>query len=42
MAQRGGRPGDCEAIRTAHYAAINRPLDPEAFITSLKQRMTVS
>jgi hypothetical protein len=33
-------PGDFEATRTVHYAAIRQPMDPEEFITSLKQRMT--
>ncbi|MGW1758352.1 Tn3 family transposase [Streptomyces mirabilis] len=33
-------PGDFEAARTVHYAAIRQPQDPQAFITSLKQRMT--
>ncbi|MFI8829216.1 hypothetical protein [Streptomyces sp. NPDC053431] len=35
-------PGDFEATRTAHYAAICQPMDPQAFIADLKQRMTVS
>ncbi|MGC9436702.1 hypothetical protein [Streptomyces sp. WG5] len=30
-------PGDFEAARTVHYAAIRQPQDPQAFITSLKQ-----
>jgi TnpA family transposase len=33
-------PGDFEATRTVHYAAIRQPMDPKAFITSLKKRMT--
>ncbi|MFE7245344.1 Tn3 family transposase [Streptomyces sp. NPDC057580] len=33
-------PGDFEAARTVHYAAIRQPQDPQEFITSLKQRMT--
>ncbi|GCB52012.1 Tn3 family transposase [Streptomyces sp. NL15-2K] len=33
-------PGDFEATRTVHYAAIRQPTDPEAFITDLKRRMT--
>ncbi|MFI1422070.1 Tn3 family transposase [Streptomyces sp. NPDC020731] len=33
-------PGDFEAARTVHYAAIRQPQDPQAFITKLKQRMT--
>ncbi|MDF5757406.1 Tn3 family transposase [Spongiactinospora sp. TRM90649] len=33
-------PGDFEATRTVHYAAIRRPMDPEAFIADLKRRMT--
>ncbi|QES17722.1 Tn3 family transposase [Streptomyces venezuelae] len=33
-------PGDFEAARTVHYAAVRQPQDPQAFITSLKQRMT--
>jgi hypothetical protein len=34
------RPGDFEAARTVHYAAIRQPLAPEAFIADLKKRMT--
>ncbi|MDP9612749.1 Tn3 family transposase [Streptomyces demainii] len=33
-------PGDFEATRTVHYAAIRQPLDSREFITGLKQRMT--
>ncbi|WP_225835063.1 Tn3 family transposase [Streptomyces sp. NK08204] len=33
-------PGDFEATRTVHYAAIRQPMDPQAFITDLKRRMT--
>ncbi|MFE5560211.1 Tn3 family transposase [Streptomyces sp. NPDC056544] len=33
-------PGDFEATRTVHYAAIRQPQDPQEFITGLKQRMT--
>ncbi|WP_208870254.1 Tn3 family transposase [Streptomyces monomycini] len=33
-------PGDFEATRAVHYAAIRQPLDPEEFIADLKQRMT--
>ncbi|MET7738552.1 hypothetical protein ABZT02_46040 [Streptomyces sp. NPDC005402] len=33
-------PGDFEATRTVHYAAIHQPMDPQAFITDLKRRMT--
>lgn len=33
-------PGDFEATRTVHYAAIRQPQDPKEFIRSLKQRMT--
>ncbi|WP_326594250.1 Tn3 family transposase [Streptomyces sp. NBC_01294] len=33
-------PGDFEATRTVHYAAIRQPQDPKEFITGLKQRMT--
>ncbi|WP_327129513.1 Tn3 family transposase [Streptomyces sp. NBC_01727] len=33
-------PGDFEATRTVHYAAIRQPLDAREFITDLKQRMT--
>ncbi|GGY47465.1 Tn3 family transposase [Streptomyces tanashiensis] len=33
-------PGDFEATRTVHYAAIRQPMDPQAFITGLKRRMT--
>ncbi|MFE9313438.1 hypothetical protein ACFYM5_38770 [Streptomyces sp. NPDC006706] len=33
-------PGDFEATCTVHYAAIRRPMDPQAFITDLKRRMT--
>ncbi|MEO3843928.1 MULTISPECIES: hypothetical protein [unclassified Streptomyces] len=33
-------PGDFEATRAVHYAAIRQPLDPKAFIQSLKRRMT--
>jgi hypothetical protein len=32
--------GDFEATRTVHYAAIRQPMDPQAFITDLKRRMT--
>ncbi|AQW48273.1 Tn3 family transposase [Streptomyces violaceusniger] len=33
-------PGDFEATRTVHYAAIRQPLDAREFITDLKRRMT--
>ncbi|MGW3661481.1 Tn3 family transposase, partial [Streptomyces sp. NPDC005151] len=33
-------PGDFEATRTVHYAAIRQPQDPAEFIAGLKQRMT--
>ncbi|MET8676997.1 hypothetical protein ABZW18_05185 [Streptomyces sp. NPDC004647] len=33
-------PGDFEAARIVHYAAIRQPLDPKAFIADLKKRMT--
>ncbi|EXU63779.1 transposase [Streptomyces sp. PRh5] len=33
-------PGDFEATRTVHYAAIRQPLDAAEFITDLKRRMT--
>jgi hypothetical protein len=33
-------PGDFEATRTVHYAAIRQPLDAAEFIADLKQRMT--
>ncbi|MET8509792.1 Tn3 family transposase [Streptomyces sp. NPDC004787] len=33
-------PGDFEATRAVHYAAIRRPQDPGEFITGLKKRMT--
>ena len=33
-------PGDFEATRTVHYAAIRQPEDPKEFIAGLKQRMT--
>jgi TnpA family transposase len=32
-------PGDFEATRAVHYAAIRQPMDPEAFIADLKRRM---
>ncbi|MGW2987111.1 DUF4158 domain-containing protein [Streptomyces sp. KCTC 0041BP] len=32
-------PGDFEATRTVHYAAIRQPMDPEEFIADLKLRM---
>ncbi|WP_199272910.1 hypothetical protein [Streptomyces broussonetiae] len=32
-------PGDFEATRTVHYAAIRQPLNVREFITDLKQRM---
>lgn len=32
-------PGDFEASRTVHYAAIRRPQDPQEFIGDLRQRM---
>lgn len=35
-------PGDFEATRTVHYAAIRQPLNPRAFIADLKKRMTAS
>jgi hypothetical protein len=33
-------PGDFEATRTVHYAAIRQPQDPAEFVTGLKKRMT--
>lgn len=33
-------PGDFEATRAVHYAAIRQPLNPGAFIADLKERMT--
>ncbi|MDQ1014317.1 hypothetical protein QFZ43_000866 [Streptomyces afghaniensis] len=33
-------PGDFEATRTVHYAAIRQPQDPAEFISGLKRRMT--
>ncbi|MET8828122.1 Tn3 family transposase [Streptomyces sp. NPDC004610] len=33
-------PGDFEAARTVHYAAIRRPMDPKEFVAGLKRRMT--
>ncbi|MET7931065.1 Tn3 family transposase [Streptomyces sp. NPDC005349] len=33
-------PGDFEATRAVHYAAIRQPLNPRAFIVDLKKRMT--
>lgn len=33
-------PGDFEATRAVHYAAIRQPEDPRAFIADLKKRMT--
>ncbi|NVK79391.1 Tn3 family transposase [Streptomyces morookaense] len=33
-------PGDFEATRAVHYAAIRQPLNPRAFIADLKNRMT--
>ncbi|MEV7436932.1 Tn3 family transposase [Streptomyces griseoviridis] len=33
-------PGDFEATRIVHYAAIRQPMDPQAFITDLKRRIT--
>lgn len=33
-------PGDFEATRTVHYAAIRQPMDAGEFVTSLNQRMT--
>ncbi|SHI57768.1 Tn3 family transposase [Streptomyces sp. 3214.6] len=35
-------PGDFEATRTVHYAAIRQPMDPGEFVASLKRRMTDS
>ncbi|MFJ2705430.1 Tn3 family transposase [Streptomyces sp. NPDC087428] len=35
-----GLPGDFEATRAVHYAAIRQPLNPRAFIADLKKRMT--
>ncbi|MFG2826814.1 Tn3 family transposase [Streptomyces sp. NPDC048434] len=32
-------PGDFEATRAVHYAAIRQPLNPRAFIADLKKRM---
>ncbi|MFH8628023.1 Tn3 family transposase [Streptomyces vietnamensis] len=34
-------PGDFEATRAVHYAAIRQPLNPRAFIADLKKRMTM-
>ncbi|MFI1979024.1 Tn3 family transposase [Streptomyces wedmorensis] len=33
-------PGDFEATRAVHYAAIRQPLNPRAFIADLEKRMT--
>ncbi|MEE1752928.1 DUF4158 domain-containing protein [Streptomyces sp. SP18CS02] len=33
-------PGDFEATRAVHYAAIRQPLNPRTFIADLKKRMT--
>ncbi|MBT2445369.1 Tn3 family transposase [Streptomyces sp. ISL-36] len=33
-------PGDFEATRTVHYAAIRQPQDPAEFISGLKRQMT--
>lgn len=33
-------PGDFEATRAVHYAAIRQPLNPRVFIADLKKRMT--
>lgn len=33
-------PGDFEDTREVHYAALRQPLDPTAFVDSLRQRMT--
>lgn len=35
-------PGDFEATRAVHYAAIRQPLNPRAFIADLKKRMTTA
>jgi hypothetical protein len=35
-------PGDFEATRTVHYAAIRQPLNPRAFIADQKKRMTAA
>ncbi|MEV6332936.1 hypothetical protein [Streptomyces sp. NPDC051909] len=35
-----GLPGDFEAARTVHHAAIRQPEDPKEFVASLKRRMT--
>jgi hypothetical protein len=32
-------PGDFEATRTVHYAAIRQPMGPQAFVADLKKRM---
>jgi hypothetical protein len=33
-------PGDFEATRAVHYAAIRQPLNPKAFIADLRKRMS--
>ncbi|MFF0290804.1 hypothetical protein [Streptomyces sp. NPDC005262] len=38
----GDLPGDFEATRAVHYAAIRQPLNPRAFIADLKKRMTAA
>ncbi len=35
-------PADFEANRERHYLALRQPLDPEAFVADLRQRMTVA
>jgi hypothetical protein len=35
-------PGDFDASREVHYAAIRQPTDPTAFITGLRDRMTIA
>jgi hypothetical protein len=35
-------PGDFEASRDVHYAALRQPLDPREFINSLRSRMTAA
>jgi hypothetical protein len=32
-------PGDFEATRTVHYAAIRKPMNPRVFVADLKKRM---
>lgn len=35
-------PGDFDTTREVHYAAIRQPIDPTAFITGLRDRMTTA